>query len=273
MPLKKAKVVALTYVHQETAQADLLKELLKEYLRNSQLKPSTIKDYSTVIPIYLSDWMDTKVSEITKQMVEKRFYLIRDKGINGGIPTYSQATKVMRILSALMNYAMADETIESNPVQVLKQKRINRSIVKRTSYLSQEQARKVLRSLSEHPVELAISLMLYTGLRKNEALSLQWKNISEEGLIRISDTKNHREHIVPITENIQTILNKIPRGSSHYLFPSPVNKKTFIRDVRPTLARIQKKTEIPFRCHDLRRTFATRAAEAGIDYLMIKRSS
>jgi hypothetical protein len=35
-------------------------------------------------------------------MVEKRFYQIRDKGINGGKPTYSQATKTMRILSALM---------------------------------------------------------------------------------------------------------------------------------------------------------------------------
>lgn len=41
------------------------------------------------------------------------FYQIRDKGINGGIPTYSQATKVKRILSALMNYARADEMIES----------------------------------------------------------------------------------------------------------------------------------------------------------------
>jgi integrase len=26
-----------------------------------------------------------------------------------------------------------------------------------------------------------------------------------------------------------------------------------------------------FRCHDLRRTFATRASEVGIDYLMVKR--
>jgi len=36
-----------------------------------------------------------------------------DKGINGGKPTYSQATKTMRIFSALMNYAMADEIVES----------------------------------------------------------------------------------------------------------------------------------------------------------------
>jgi len=32
-------------------------------------------------------------------------------GIGGEVPTYSQATKTMRILSALMNYAMADELI------------------------------------------------------------------------------------------------------------------------------------------------------------------
>lgn len=29
--------------------------------------------------------------------------------------------------------------------------------------------------------------------------------------------------------------------------------------------------DFEFKCHDLRRTFATRASEVGIDYLMIKR--
>jgi integrase len=247
-----------------------LQIILDKYVAGDRLKPRTVQDYQEAIGFYLSDWMSSKVSSITKQMVERRFYRIRDKGINGGIPTYSQATKVMRILSALMNYAMADETIESNPVQVLKQKRIDRSIVKRTSYLPQYEARKVLEGLSAHPVEIAMALMFYTGLRKNEALSLRWEDVSGE-LIRISDTKNHREHLVPITGQIQAILDTIPRGSSPYMFPSPVNKNAFIKDVRPTLKRVIERTGITFRCHDLRRTFATRASEVGIDYLMIKR--
>ncbi len=248
-----------------------LQAMLDQYLSGGRLKPRTIQDYQEAIGFYLSDWLQKPVSSISKEMVEKRFYRIRDKGISGGIPTYSQATKVMRILSALMNYAIADETIESNPVYVLKQKRINRSIIKRTSYLAQEEARKVLRSLSTHPVEIAIALMLFTGLRKNEALSLRWDDVSNEGLIRISDTKNHRPHIIPVTEKIQTILNKISRGSGSYLFPSPINMEKSINDVRPTLKRIRERTGITFRCHDLRRSFATRAAEVGIDYLMIKR--
>lgn len=276
MPLKQAKeegakYLQLIYSDQHKSMASTtLEELFNNYIATLKLKPSTLKDYQTVIPHYLSDWLNSKVSHITKDMIERRFTLIRDKGWNGGIPTFSQATKTMRILSALMNYAMADEIIQSNPVDVLKQKRVKRSIVKRSSYLTKEEARKVLEGLSGQPVEIAVSLMLFTGLRKNEALSIRWENVSED-LIRIPDTKNHREHLIPITEQIQSILSSIPKDSSLYLFPSPVNKQSHIKDVRATLKRIEKNTGISFKCHDLRRTFATRASEVGIDYLMIKR--
>ena len=138
-----------------------LHAILDGYIAGDRLKPRTVRDYQEAIGFYLSDWLDHKVSEITKEMVERRFYLIRDKGFHGGVPTYSQATKVMRILSALMNYAMADDVVESNPVLILKQKRIDRSIVRKTSYLTREEARKVLGSLSAHPVEIAVELMLY----------------------------------------------------------------------------------------------------------------
>ena len=99
---------------------------------------------------------------------------------------------------------------------------------------------------------------------------MRWEDTSEE-LITIKDTKNHREHLIPITEKIQKILSTIPKGSSPYLFPSPVNKLRHIKDVRATLKKLGKATGVSFRCHDLRRTFATRASEVGIDYLMIKR--
>ncbi len=278
MPLSKAKdsyVSFLQSVHsgehlQEKKSTTTLETLFNSYTSSLSLKQTTLKDYQTVIPHYLSDWMTKKVTTISKKMVEKRFILIRDKGWQGGIPTHSQANKVMRILSALLNFAMADDIINQNPVDVLKQKRVDRSTVKRSHYLTAPQAKDVIEGLSEHPVELAIGLMLYTGLRKNEALSVRWEDITEN-LITIKDTKNHREHLIPITQQIQSILNRVPRSSSPYLFPSPIDKQRHIQDVRPTLKRIEKSTGINFKCHDLRRTFATRASEAGIDFLMIKR--
>ena len=78
-----------------------------------------------------------------------------------------------------MNYAMADDLIESNPVDVLKQKRIDRSPRKREHYLPATKVRKLLDKTAQdnHPGTLAVHLMLFTGLRKNEALQLKWEDI------------------------------------------------------------------------------------------------
>ena len=85
----------------------------------------------------------------------------------------------MRILSALMNYAIADELIESNPVQVLKLKRVDRSLRSRDNYLRASEVRELLDRTAQdaHPMTLAVHLMIYSGLRKNEALRLRWTDI------------------------------------------------------------------------------------------------
>lgn len=90
-----------------------LRCLLDRYVSSAKLKPSTTKNYKEVILFYLHDWLDRPVKEIARHMIEERFVEIRDRGILGGQPTYSQATKTMRILSALMNYAIADGLIDS----------------------------------------------------------------------------------------------------------------------------------------------------------------
>lgn len=283
LSLQQARSEALAFIsaiksgsfREETAKQLTLRSLFNQYISGGRLKATTIRDYQEAIFFYLSDWLDIPVISITKQMVETRFFLIRDKGFNGGIPTYSQATKTMRILSALLNYARGDELIDTNPVEILKLKRIDRSIQKRENYLRLSEARELLKATEadNHPVALAIRLMLYSGLRKNEALSLRWRDIQDiEGLrvLAILDTKNHRPHFLPITPEIQNILDRSSK-QSEYLFPSPQNQNSFIRGVRSKLNGLCKAVGAEFKCHDLRRTFATRAAEVGVDFLMIKR--
>jgi hypothetical protein len=89
-------LATLKYIHAGYVRAKTLGVLSETYLSTVALKPNTHRNYTEVIGFYLEDWLKIPVGEITKEMVEKRFYKIRDKGINGGIPTYSQATKVMR---------------------------------------------------------------------------------------------------------------------------------------------------------------------------------
>ncbi|WP_419174248.1 tyrosine-type recombinase/integrase [Desulfosediminicola sp.] len=258
-----------------TKQQYTLAKLFKTYTSKVQLKPSTLKNHTHVVSFYLKDWLDKPVVAITKDMVEKRFYQIRDKGVHGGKPTYSQATKTMRILSALMNYAKADELIDNNPVDVLKLKRVNRSMVKRDVYLNACQAKQLieLTSHEHHPMVLAVQLILHTGLRKNEALKLTWADIQEVNGIPclfIKDTKNSRPHLIPVTKPISDILRRA-ENDTEFIFPSPQKQDTHIGDERPTVRRLSKTLGIDFRCHDLRRTFATRASEVGLDFLMVKR--
>lgn len=278
LPLSDAKSLALQTLQQlQTGYVEpkTLRKLFDEYIKNVSLKPNTSKNYMEVIGFYLKDWLKLKVDEISKSMVERRFNTIRDKGVFGGKPTYSQATKTMRILSALMNYAIADDLIQQNPVEVLKLKRVDRSIKKREHYLPADKAKELLAitASERHPVTLAVNLMLRTGLRRNEALRLKWSDLEDiEGTecIIVRDTKNHQPHFIPITKDIKKILEQA-ENPSDFIFPSPSKPNCPISDVRPTLRRLSKLIGIEFKCHDLRRTFATRAAEVGIDYLMVKR--
>jgi len=111
---------------------------------------------------------------------------------------------------------------------VLKLKRISRGTGKREHYLSAEDVRILLNvtAMERHPMTLAVHLMLYTGLRKSEALRLKWHDIEViNGIecVLIRETKNKRPHYIPVTHSIQEILNK---SSNHtaFLFPSPRNK-------------------------------------------------
>lgn len=89
-----------------------LSTLFSRYISSDRLKLRTIQDYKEAINFYLQDWLERLVKSITKDQVENRYFLIRDSGVHGGRPTYSQAAKTMRILSALMNYAIADDIID-----------------------------------------------------------------------------------------------------------------------------------------------------------------
>ena len=110
-------------------------------------------------------------------------------------------------------------------------------------------------------------------MRKNEALRLKWSDIetvNDVECLLIRDTKNHRVHYVPVTDDIRSILERSVNPTD-YVFPSPVKKNQSFGDERRTVKRLNKALGVSFPCHDLRRTFATRASEVGNDHLTIKR--
>jgi len=264
-----------------------LGSVLERYLKARTLKPKTVSDYQSTYRSCFADWLGSPIRSITRHSVEDRFVHLRD---NKGQAT---ATKAMRYLSAICNWAMADEIdgerlLKDNPVQVLKQKRYSRSVPGRTDYLTDEQVSGLIhyaytrRSWMETPADgvtdqgLAyVLLLLLTGLRKNEALSLKWSDVDwDKRFFLIRDTKNKRDHVIPMSGHVERLLQErlAAAGGSEWVFPSTKSKTGHMVEPSSQLEVICKATGLSFRLHDLRRTFATHARMHGADHELVKKA-
>ncbi len=96
-------------------------------------------------------------------------------------------------------------------------------------------------------------LLLFTGLRKTEALTLEWKNIHEHH-IHLPMTKNGRSFDLPILQLHHEILAPVRGLHRKWVFPSP----------KVPSGHITSPQRIQWSKHAHRRTFATVAMEAGV---------
>ncbi len=96
-------------------------------------------------------------------------------------------------------------------------------------------------------------LILFTGLRKTEALTLRWTSIHEDH-IHLAMTKNGRPFDLPTVDVHQEILEPMRGLSSDWVFPSPNSPS----------GNLMAPTRLQWSPHTHRRTFATVAMEAGV---------
>ena len=125
-------------------------------------------------------------------------------------------------------------------------------------------------------------IALNTGMRRNEILSLKWKNITEATIeLERDNTKGgRRRRLVPLNAQALAAVKGIPR-TSEYLFPS-TGKRGHIADIKTSFKgacrRARKDPTDPqdqgitgLRLHDLRHTFASRLIDAGVDLVTTSR--
>lgn len=82
-----------------------------------------------------------------------------------------------RLISAILQSAVYDMVIMSNPCSRTKSPRVCRTEAK---YLDEEQVELLMDAIYEkaaHPYDVIIQLILYTGMRRGEALGLEWEDI------------------------------------------------------------------------------------------------
>jgi len=260
-----------------------LAEVLENYIEaRGNLKPSTIQDYRHTFDFYLKDWVNKPAIEISKDMVELKFRQISKTSA-------SQANKTMRNFRAVMNYAImkyedsnGDSIFRYNPVVRISQLRAwhrpvrKNTLIKHYDLAPWYQAVMNLSNDSIAPnrevVKDFLLLVLFTGLRRNEAAKLTWNRVDlKDKTIVIKDTKNHTDHTLPLTDFLYDLLTKRKEeAKTQYVFPNETNTGYLI-DPKKQIANVVKESGVSFSTHDLRRTFITIAESLDISAYSLKR--
>ena len=262
-----------------------LEKVFEDYKRSrgTNLEESTIKGYSFIINNQLGDWKKTPLSEIKRSVIEDRFLEVTHgtgKFIDkDGSPT--RANTMIRVLRALYNYAMGqyvdareEPLILHNPTVIISHNKAWNREKPRTGMVKEYNLKEWyegIMKLPEHDKNLAkenssevardfFIFILFTGMRRNEVLTLKWEDIDfKDKTFTVGKTKNHEGLRLPLTWILLDILERRKNDNGNpYVFEGEKPNS----HLSPPKKQIEKAREIigfHFTNHDLRRTFTTTA--------------
>jgi integrase len=184
-----------------------------------------------------------------------------------------RANRMAQLLSKLFSLAVRWEYRLDNPVHGLRRN----PEPKRDRYLAADELQRLMAALNEHPNRQSanvIRLLLLTGARRGEVLSATWNQLDLETGIWIkpsAHTKQKKEHRIPLSAGAIQLLTQMQAKdvSSDYLFPGK-NPKEPLKEIKRFWASICRRAELEnFRIHDLRHTYASILASAGLSLPVI----
>jgi integrase len=259
-----------------TAKATTLGAAFEDYLlTRKDLKPGTVKNYRKCVDGCLSDWLQTRLIDITKDMVQKRHSDI-------GKTAPARANNTMRVLRAVFNHALAKyedakgkPVITLNPVERISRTRAWYPIERRRTLIKPHELPAFFEATQELAYDVTrdyIHFLLFTGLRKSEGAGLKWSDVSlEDRTFTIPDTKNREPHTLPLSNYLFDLLKRRKDDASDpiWVFPSPMLDGP-LRDPKQAMAQVGEGMGKHVTFHDLRRTFITIAESLDIPAYALK---
>ena len=197
----------------------------------------------------------------------------RGKAVVRGGP--GTATRATTVLCATLSFAVERGRRDNNPGRGVKLNKLN----SRTRFLSTAELTALGEVLSAEEQKTdqiwmvaAIRLLILTGCRKGEILSLKWSYVDmERGMLRLPDSKTGAK-VVPVGQPVIDLLAKLPRlAGSDYVLPSLVDKGPLV-GLQKAWERLRAKAKLnDVRRHDLRHSFASVAVGAGNSLYIVGR--
>ncbi len=224
----------------------------------------------------LPSWGGRPVTDITHRDIRELVQRVVDRGA----PRY--AHNVFDAANAVLNFAAAQDMIEANPARLLKRSAVIGPKKHRQRVLGDTELLAFWRASGrlEYPYGPFFRILLLTGCRLNELAGARWREFDLERktwTIPAERFKSDAEHVVPLTNDVMSILAILPRfASGDYLFSASLGKTPVrgfdrpkqrldqhmldvLREIAEQRGDDFKAVElVPFVNHDARRTVRTR---------------
>jgi len=175
----------------------------------------------------------------------------------------------IRIFSVILNWMATKQIILVNPARGIKPYTIDRNI---ETYTNEEldkifavaEGLKSERGLYCRYFKECLQICYLTGIRIGEMVHLKWNDI-KNGIITIhaTQTKGKRQREIPVSYQLQSILNSLPHDSE-YVIPLPWGR-TQAGYTHPVKLLRERSGFHSFHIHALRHTTATNLLQRGVD--------
>lgn len=230
--------------------APTLEQAMEAYLARPKLRSDAHRaGLRQQFDLHLKEWMKLPLDEITKSMAVAKHRSLADRP--------STANHTLKYFRTVWNHARRTSDLPECPTMAIEWfvERPNGSIIEDLS-----EWRRTIDAISNPIHGVFYELLLFTGLRKTEALTLEWKHVHEDR-IHLPMTKNGRSFDLPILQVHHEILAPVRDLHRRWVFPSP----------RGPEGRLSGPQRLQWSPHAHRRTFATVAMEAGVLEEMVGR--
>jgi integrase len=245
--------------------ADLCTRFEAEHL--PKLRPSTASMYRAIIKNEIVPAVGSmKVAAVEYEHIDRLHAKISRRA------PY-MANRVLALSSKMFALAILWKMRKDSPVRGVQRNRED----KRARYLSPDELTRLTRALGEYhnrQTANALLLLLLTGARRHEVLAATWDQFDlAQGIWTkpASTTKQKSEHRIPVSAPARQLLAQIRKqdDTTKFVFPGP-GPRGHRTNLKRDWAAICKAAGITgLRIHDLRHSFASQAASAGIGLLTI----
>jgi integrase len=216
--------------------------------------------------LYLSKLGHKKLSQITKKSVIDHHIALKNS-ISG-----RTANIMLTLLKSIFNRGIEwgewEGVNPTNGVRKFKE-------VARSRFLTKNERNKFIKEvykIDDLVMQSFFLLLLYTGQRKSNVLSMAWADVDLISKIWvIPETKTDTNFRVPLSNKVIETLQELKKIKINgFVLPS-FGKTGHLTEPKRAFKKILENAEINnFRLHDLRRTFASMLSEQGINEFVIK---